>query len=67
MNVAFIKEVGLARWVLRTCIRQSFKRVARRDQYMTLPSGRRFKLPMTSRVATEAFVTGVHVERLVTV
>ena len=62
MNVAFIKEVGLGRWVLRNCIRQFFKRVARRDHYMRLPTGRKFLLPITSRFATEAFVTGGDVD-----
>ena len=62
MNVAFIKEVGLSRWVIRNCIRQFFKRIARRDHYMTLPTGRRFLLPITSRFATEVFVTGGDVD-----
>lgn len=62
MNIAFIREVGSARWVLRTFRRQLQKRVLRRAHTIVLPTGNRFGLPIDSSFASEVFVTGGDVD-----
>lgn len=62
MNFAFINEVGVNRWLMRTAVRQFYKRVAQRDHFMILPTGERMLMPRSSRFATEAFVTGGDVD-----
>lgn len=57
INRAFIKEVGLLRWLRRTAIRQYYKRVVRRDHAMRLPTGEWLTLPIADRFASEAFIT----------
>ena len=57
INKAFIKEVGPLRWLWRTVIRQYYKRIARRDHAMRLPTGEWMTLPISDRFATEAFIT----------
>jgi FkbM family methyltransferase len=57
IHKAFIKEVGPLRWLWRTAIRQYYKRIARRDHTMRLPTGEWMTLPISDRFATEAFIT----------
>ena len=62
MNAAFIREVGTCRWIFRTSIRQFYKRIARRDHVMRLPSGEFITLPIANHFASEVFVTGADVD-----
>lgn len=62
MNTAFIKEVGLRRWLTRTAIRQYYKRIAKRDHAMQLPTGEWITLPITDHFASEAFITEADVD-----
>lgn len=62
INLEFIREVGIARWLRRTAIRQFSKRILRRDNRVTLPTGLRMQLPRTSRFSTEVFVTRCNVD-----
>jgi FkbM family methyltransferase len=62
VNIRFIREVGPLRWAFRTAIRQFYKRVLRRDHRMRLPIGGWITLPVSSRFATEAYVTGADVD-----
>jgi FkbM family methyltransferase len=57
IRTAFIKEVGLFRWVGRTAIRQYYKRIARHDHAMQLPTGEWMTLPIADHFASEAFIT----------
>jgi FkbM family methyltransferase len=57
INVAFIREVGPLRWAWRTAIRQYYKRVAKRDHSMRLPTGEWMTLPICDHFASEAFIT----------
>jgi len=59
---SFIREVGPLRWAVRTAIRQFYKRVAKRDQRMRLPTGEWITLPLSSHFASELFVTGADVD-----
>jgi FkbM family methyltransferase len=62
MNTDFIRQVGPLKWAARTALRQFYKRVLRRDHHLRLPSGHRFLLPIASRFASEAYITGGHVD-----
>jgi FkbM family methyltransferase len=62
INRAFIREVGLFRWMGRTAIRQFYKRIARRDHAMQLPTGEWMTLPIADHFASEAFITGGDVD-----
>jgi len=57
INVAFIRDVGPVRWAWRTAIRQYYKRVAKRDHTMQLPTGEWMTLPISDHFASEAFIT----------
>jgi FkbM family methyltransferase len=58
----FIREVGPFRWAFRMAARQFQKHVVRRDYQMRLPTGEWIILPLTSRFASEVFVTGANVD-----
>lgn len=58
----FVRRVGTIKWLRRTAIRQFCKRVLRRDNWVTLPTGLRMRLPRMSRFSSEAFVTGCNVD-----
>ncbi len=62
INWEFIREVGAIRWLWRTLLRQSSKRILRRDNHITLPTGARMVLPRTSKFASEVFITRCHVD-----
>src|SRR3954470_13187118 len=62
LNWLFIKQVGLARWLVRTAVRQAYKRVLKRDLAMTLPTGSVFVIPPDSRIGSEVFVTGSDID-----
>ncbi|SPE32319.1 putative Methyltransferase, FkbM family [Candidatus Sulfotelmatomonas gaucii] len=62
MNSAFIKEVGPIRWAHRTAVRQFFKRIARRDQRMKLPTGEWITLPISDHFASEVYITRADVD-----
>jgi FkbM family methyltransferase len=62
IRTAFIREVGLFRWVGRTAIRQFYKRIARRDHAMQLPTGEWMTLPIADHFASEVFITGGDVD-----
>lgn len=63
MNVDFIRSVGVARWCLRTAIRQSRKRILGRGIDMRLPTGRTLSIPRTSAIGSEVFVTDADVDQ----
>lgn len=62
INREFIHEVGAARWIWRTFLRQTSKRILRRDNHITLPTGLRMTLPRTSKFASEVFITRCDVD-----
>lgn len=62
MNKEFIKEVGVAKWIWRTTQRQFFKRILRRDHFLNLPFGEKLMLPISSKFASEVFVTQGNVD-----
>ncbi|HAM70537.1 MAG TPA: hypothetical protein DCM86_02725 [Verrucomicrobiales bacterium] len=62
INQAFITEVGPVRWLVRTAIRQFYKRVARQDHRMRLPTGEILRLPVGNNFASEAFITRGNVD-----
>lgn len=62
MNPQYIRDVGVAKYVLRTLIRQFFKRVLRRGLRFRLPTGLRIHLPADSAFGSEVFVTGADVD-----
>jgi FkbM family methyltransferase len=57
-----MREVGPFQWAFRTVIRQFYKRVLKRDHKMRLPTGEWMTLPISSRFATEAYVTRADVD-----
>jgi FkbM family methyltransferase len=57
INLRFIRQVGLFRWLKRYTWLQFAKRVLRRDTRMLLPTGSRIVLPRQSQSATEVYVT----------
>ena len=61
-NITFLREVGPVRWVVRTAIRQFYKRVLKKDQRMRLPTGEWIILPINNQFSTEAFITGGDVD-----
>lgn len=61
-NITFLREVGPVRWVVRTAIRQFYKRVLKKDQRMRLPTGEWITLPINNQFSTEAFITGGNVD-----
>jgi FkbM family methyltransferase len=61
-NKAFIKEVGPLRFIFRSAIRQFYKRIAKRDHRMRLPSGEFIGLPIHNHFASEVFITGGDVD-----
>lgn len=62
MNRAYIAEVGLFRYFLRTLLRQFAKRVLRRGLQFRLPTGLLMHLPRNSAFGSEVFVTGAQVD-----
>ena len=62
MNVEFIKETGVFNWASRTAVRQFYKRVLRQNHYLRLPTGERMLLPISSKFASEAFITNGNVD-----
>lgn len=62
MNWAYIAEVGIFRYFLRTFLRQFAKRVLRRGLKFRLPTGLTMHLPRNSAFGSEVFVTGAQVD-----
>lgn len=62
MNSAFIQSVGSFRWLARTAIRQTYKRLLRKEHSMVLATGEKFLLPLNSPFASEAYITGGDVD-----
>ena len=62
LNVAFIKEVGVANYIYRTAIRQFYKRLLRKQHQITLPNGAEFILPINSHFASEVYITRANVD-----
>jgi FkbM family methyltransferase len=57
LNYKFIREVGVFQFTYRTAVRQFYKRILRREQRMRLPVGETLWLPVSSRFASEVFIT----------
>ena len=62
INIAFIREVGLFRFLRRKAVRQFYKRILRRDHTMRLPTGERMNLPISDLFASEAYITNGNVD-----
>ncbi|WP_047093441.1 FkbM family methyltransferase [Aurantiacibacter marinus] len=62
MNPIFIRQTGPLNWARRTFVRQLYKRVLKREQVITLPSGRPMTLPLGSSFASEIYITGCNVD-----
>ncbi len=62
LNWQFIREVGTVRWIWRTVLRQTSKRILRKDNSITLPTGLRMTLPRSSKFASEVFITRCNVD-----
>jgi FkbM family methyltransferase len=57
MNVTFIRETGITKWLLRKLIREFSRRILRRDNYLRLPTGLMIRLPKENLFSSDAFVT----------
>jgi len=57
-NIQYLSHVGFFRWTARSFARQWYKRIARVEHSMILPSGASFLLPLNSHLASEAYVSG---------
>ncbi|MFN3405711.1 MAG: FkbM family methyltransferase [Cytophagaceae bacterium] len=62
LPVDFIKEVGIAKWIIRTFIRQFYKRILKKDNKIKLVNGLTINLPRNSHFGSEVFVTNCNVD-----
>lgn len=62
MNLEFIKEVGVVRWLIRWPNHLFVKRVLRRSRDFTTPAGTILTLPPESRFGSEVYVTNGNVD-----
>ena len=62
MNIVFIREVGLFRFIRRKAVRQFYKRILKRDHRMRLPTGEWMSLPIADLFASEAYITNGDVD-----
>jgi hypothetical protein len=54
MNVNFIREVGAAKWLLRKFVREFWKRVLKRDNFL--------RLPKENHYSSDIFVTNCEID-----
>jgi FkbM family methyltransferase len=62
LNTGLIREVGPLKWAARTFVRQYYKRIARRDHAIRLPSGELMNLPIGSHFGSDVFINGADVD-----
>jgi FkbM family methyltransferase len=62
LNTGLIREVGPVRWAARTFVRQYYKRIARRDHAIRLPSGELLNLPIGSHFGSDVFINAADVD-----
>jgi len=62
MNIAFIREVGLLKFLRRKALRQCYEGVLKRDHGMLLPTGEWMNLPIGDLFASEAYITNGDVD-----
>jgi FkbM family methyltransferase len=60
--VAFIWQVGIVKWFVRTVIRQVYKHILQRDLIMKLPTGLIYRVAPWDPAAAEAFLTNSNVD-----
>lgn len=62
VNLAFIWQVGIVNWFVRTVIRQVYKHILQRDLIMKLPTGLIYRVAPWDPAAAEAFLTNSNVD-----
>lgn len=62
INVAFMRQVGVGRYLVRNAMRQFHKRVLKRDHRLTLPTGRSYLMPIWDPSASEVYVTNASMD-----
>jgi FkbM family methyltransferase len=62
MNVHFIREVGVTKWLVRKSVREFSKRVLKRDNFLRLPTGLPIWLPKENHFSSDLFVTNCNID-----
>lgn len=62
MNVHFIREVGVSKWLVRKSIREFSKRVLKQDNFLRLPTGLPIWLPKENHFSSDVFVTNCDID-----
>ena len=57
MNPAFIRDVGVTRWLVRKSVREFTTRILRRGNGLELPTGLPIHLPKGNHFSSDVFVT----------
>ena len=62
INIEFMRQVGVGRYIVRNIIRQFYKRVLKREHRLSLPTGRSYLMPLWDPSASEVFVTNASMD-----
>jgi FkbM family methyltransferase len=62
MNVPFIRDTGVTKWVVRKFIREFAKRVLKQDNFLRLPTGQMIRLPKENLFSSDVFVTNCDID-----
>jgi FkbM family methyltransferase len=57
MNITFIRETGVTKWLIRKSIREFSTRFLKRDNLLRLPTGLPIRLPRENLFSSDLFVT----------
>jgi FkbM family methyltransferase len=62
MNITFIRETGITKWLIRKSIREFSKRFLKRDNILRLPTGLPIRLPRENHFSSDLFVTNCDID-----
>jgi FkbM family methyltransferase len=62
INITFIRETGVRKWLLRKSIREFSTRFLKRDNVLRLPTGLPICLPRENNFSSEVFVTNCDID-----
>ena len=62
MNITFIRDTGVTKWILRKWIREFSTRILKQDNFLRLPTGLMIRLPKENLFSSDAFVTNSDVD-----
>jgi FkbM family methyltransferase len=62
MNINFIRDTGIVKWLVRKFVREFSKRVLKRDNFLHLPTGLLIRLPKENLFSSDVFVTNCDVD-----